>query len=127
MAGGGLVLGVATSFAQGLLPDGLRPLANSASGWTSADRPDRVGDTSPPAVDGALFGVLSFVALVVGYALASNAGGSFFSPVLWSLVGVVAGPVVGVAASWLHARGWRRALGAGVLAGVGLGRASTAW
>jgi hypothetical protein len=29
-----LVLGGLTSFAQGVLPDELRPLANSASGWT---------------------------------------------------------------------------------------------
>lgn len=114
---GSAALGGATSFAQGLLPESWQPFANSASGWTiltvlmvwSARRTLRWS---------AVLGAVSFVALVLGYAVVSNMRGAYFSPVFWSSVGVVVGPWVGAAAAALHQRGRWAAVGTGLLAGV---------
>ena len=115
-----LVLGGVESFAQTVLPEWLRPLSNSASGWTL-----------PPVVLIALFrlrpvpavvaGALGFVALTVGYAVVSTLRGFADDPVFWASVGIVVGPFVGLAACWLRSTGARAALGAGLLAGIGLG------
>ena len=60
-----LVLGALTSHAQGVLPGPLRPFANSASGWTVliAFIVWRIGARTLPS---AVFGLASFVALVLG-------------------------------------------------------------
>ncbi|MEU4362377.1 DUF6518 family protein [Promicromonospora sp. NPDC023987] len=117
-----ILLGGATSWAQGALPSELRSFANSASGWTvltallvfwSRAR------TGPAA----LLGAVSFVLLVLGYAVASQLRGLWYDPLLFSAVGLAAGPLVGVAASWLRATGVRAALGAALLAGIGVGEA----
>jgi Family of unknown function (DUF6518) len=115
-----LVLGGLTSFAQGILPDALRPFANSASGWTvlTAFVVWRVGARTRPS---AVLGLASFVALVLGYTIASELRGLTYSPLLFGLIGTIAGPFVGVAASWLRRTGWRAALGSGLLAGIALG------
>lgn len=115
-----LLLGAATSFAQGLLPDPLRPLANSASGWTLLTVLV-VQLARPRPVPAAVLGAVSFVALVLGYAIAADLRGLYYSPVLFGVIGIVVGPFVGVATSWLRETGWRAALGAGALAGVALG------
>ncbi|WP_195849531.1 DUF6518 family protein [Nocardioides marmotae] len=113
-----LALGGATSWAQGLLPDALGSFANSPSGWTlltvllvAAVRPSLGG--------GAVLGVVSFVALVLGYTVASELRGLVYDPTFWGAVGVVAGPVVGAAAAAMVGRRVvPAALGAGALAGV---------
>ena len=114
------LLGGLTSYAQGFLSDEFRSFANSASGWTvltallvywSRAR------TAPAAV----LGALSFVLLVLGYMVASQVRGFVYDPLLFSVMGVVVGPFVGVAASWLRSSGVRAALGTAVLAGIGLG------
>jgi hypothetical protein len=115
-----LALGGATSFAQGLLPDVLQPFANSASGWTVLSALLVWAARRGPGVS-ALLGAASFVALVLGYTAVSNLRGFFFSPVFWSVVGLVAGPWVGAAAAALHQRGRGAAVGAGLLTGVLLG------
>ncbi len=115
-----LVLGGVTSFAQGFLPEALAPFANSASGWTVLTvlivwllR----GGTRASAV----FGLASFDALVLGYTLVSEFRGLFYNPLLFGVAGAVAGPFVGVAATWLRSAGRRPALGAGLLCGIAIG------
>ncbi|MEP7766227.1 DUF6518 family protein [Sanguibacter sp. 25GB23B1] len=115
-----LLLGAATFLAQGLLPDPLRPLANSASGWTLLTvLVVQLARARP--LPSAVLGAVGFVALVLGYAIAADVRGLFYSPVLFGVVGILVGPFVGVATSWLRSTGWRAALGAGALAGVALG------
>jgi hypothetical protein len=117
------VLGGLTSWAQGFLPDAFASFANSASGWTvltallvywSRAR------TAPAAV----LGAVSFVLLVLGYMVASEVRGLVYNPLLFSAVGVVVGPFVGIAVSWLRATGVRAALGTALLAGIGVGEAA---
>jgi hypothetical protein len=115
-----LVLGGVTSGAQGFLPDALRPLANSASGWTLLTAVTVWATRRQPPV-AVVLGALSFVGLVIGYSLVSNVRGSYFDPLFWSLVGVVVGPFVGTAAAWLRSSGWRRAVGTGLLSGIAVG------
>jgi len=117
---GSVVLGGATSFAQGLLPQGLQPFANSASGWTILTVL-MVWSARQTLRWSAVLGAVSFVALVLGYTVVSNVRGAYFSPVFWSVVGVVVGPWVGAAAAALHQRGRWAAIGTGLLAGVLLG------
>ncbi|MFD6445503.1 DUF6518 family protein [Promicromonospora sp. NPDC060204] len=116
------VLGGLTSYAQGFLPDAFASFANSASGWTVLTALllfwSRLR-TAPAAV----LGAVSFVLLVLGYAVAAQVRGYVYDPLLFSVVGVVAGPFVGVAASWLRATGVRAALGTALLAGIGVGEA----
>ena len=92
------LLGGLTSYAQGFLPSALSSFANSASGWTVLTAllvyAARLR-TAPSAV----LGAASFVLLVLGYTAAAHLRGYVYDPVLFSLVGVVAGPFVGVAAS----------------------------
>jgi hypothetical protein len=113
-----LVLGGLTSWAQGLLPDTLSSFANSPSGWTVLTAL-LVAGARPSLVRGALLGAVSFVCLVLGYTIASQLRGFPYDPLLWSVVGVAAGPFVGAAAAALMGgRVVRTALGAGALAGV---------
>ena len=115
---GSLVLGAATSWAQGVLPDALESFANSPSGWTLLTVLMVVA-VRPPVALGAVLGMLSFVSLVLGYTVASEVRGLSYDPLFWSVVGVVAGPFVGAAAAVLvgrHVIG--TALGAGALAGA---------
>lgn len=116
----GLLLGGLTSFGQGLLPGSLSSFANSASGWTCSTAV-LVWAVRRGTVLSAVLGAVSFVALTVGYALVSTARGFFDDTLPWSLIGLIVGPFIGVAAAWLHQRGTHLALGAGLLAGIGIG------
>jgi hypothetical protein len=114
------LLGGMTSYAQGFLPDAFASFANSASGWTvltAALVYWSRARTAPAAV----LGAVSFVFLVLGYMVASQVRGLVYDPLLFSVVGVVVGPFVGVAASWLRSTGVRAALGGALLAGIGVG------
>lgn len=118
VVGASLLLGGLTSWAQGVLPDALESFANSPSGWTALTAL-LVAATRPSLTRGAMLGVASFVALVLGYTVASELRGLAYDPVFWSVVGIIAGPFVGIAAAAVvgpHAT--RAALGAGALAGV---------
>ncbi len=114
------VLGGLTSYAQGFLPDAFASFANSASGWTVLTAL-LVFWSRPRTAPAAVLGAVSFVLLVLGYTVASQVRGYVYDPLLFSAVGVVAGPFVGVAASWLRATGVRAALGTALLAGIGVG------
>lgn len=114
------LLGGATSFAQTFLPETLLPFANSASGWTlltaltvAACR----ARTAPSAV----FGAASFVALVLGYQVVSTLRGFPSNETVFLIIGLIVGPFVGMAASWLHREGWRALLGCGALSGIAVG------
>jgi hypothetical protein len=119
-----LLLGALTSLAQGWLPDAVSSFANSASGWTVVTVLLLTGVRAGPAV-AAVLGATSFVLLTVGYAAAAQLRGLFYDPTLFAVVGVVVGPFVGVATSWLRAQpSWRPALSTALLAGIGVGEAS---
>lgn len=115
-----VALGAATSVAQGILPDEVASFANSASGWTLLTAL-LLWWARPRWRWAALLGALSFVLLVLGYTWMSQWRGLHYDPLRWSVVGVVTGPVIGVAAVWIRGRGIRAALATAVLAGVGVG------
>ena len=117
-----LLIGGAESWAQGFLPDWLRPLSNSASGWTLVTALLVFWSRVRPGV-AALLGAVSFALLVIGYAAVSTWRGYTYSPVMWAAIGIVVGPFVGIAASGLRQRGIGAALGTGLLAGIGIGDA----
>lgn len=117
-----LALGFLTFFAQGALPEWFASFANSASGWTILTVLLVLWSRQPWPIAAPL-GAASFVLLTVGYSVASSVQGLYYNPTMFALVGAVAGPFVGVAASWLSARGVRAALATSALAGVGLGEA----
>jgi len=115
-------LGFLTFFAQGALPEWFASFANSASGWTVLTVLLVLWSRQRWPIAAPL-GAASFVLLTLGYSLASSVQGLYYNPTMFALVGVVAGPLVGVAASWLLARGVRAALATSALASVGLGEA----
>jgi len=116
-----LVLGGLTSLAQGFLPEGLSPFANSISGWTIITAAV-IWFSQARWPWTPLFGALSFIALLVGYALVSTARGFDYVPTTWLLIAIVAGPLVGIAAGWLREGDGRKvALGTGFLAGILIG------
>ena len=117
------LLGGLTSYAQSFLPDAFASFANSASGWTVLTAL-LVYWSRARTVPAAVLGAVSFVLLVLGYTVAADLRGYVYHPLLFSLVGVVVGPFVGVAASWLRASGVRAAIGTALLAGIGIGEAA---
>jgi Family of unknown function (DUF6518) len=115
------VLGGVTSLAQSLLPAALLPLANSVSGWTMIAALV-VWLARLPLVPSAVCGAVSFVALNLGYVLVSTARGFPTGWLTWSVIGLLAGPVIGIAAWALrHADAKWVAVGSGVIAGVLIG------
>ncbi|WP_069385906.1 DUF6518 family protein [Cellulosimicrobium cellulans] len=118
-----LALGALTFVLQGALPDAVRSFANSASGWTVVTVLLVLWSRAGTAL-AAVLGAASFVLLTLGYTAAAYASGLAYDPLLFSVVGVIVGPFVGVGASWLRSPGRRAALGTAVLAGIGLGEAA---
>jgi hypothetical protein len=118
-----LLLGAATSFAQTFLPDALRPFANSASGWTLLTAL-AVAACRARTVPSAVLGAASFVALVLGYQATSTLRGFPTSETLFLIAGLVVGPFVGAAASWLRRGGVRTAIACGALAGIAVGESA---
>lgn len=114
------LVGGLTSWTQGLLPEGFRSFANSASGWTVVTAL-LVFWSRARTGTAAVLGAISFVLLVLGYSVASELRGLFYDPLLFSTVGVAVGPFVGVAASWLRVTDTRAALAVALLAGIGIG------
>ncbi len=124
VAVGALVLGGLTSLGQAVLPDDVAPLANSASGWTLLTILLLWWLRTATWLR-MLLGAAGFVLLNVGYALVSDARGFFDNPLLWSVVGILVGPFVGLAVAWARQREVREraAVGFGFLAGLLLGDA----
>jgi hypothetical protein len=121
---GGLLVGGATPFMQGGLPHAVTSFANSAGGWTAlAFLLVWLGRARPLLA--ALLGAVAFIAMVESYGAVSAWRGSFYSEPFtdtFTFVGLVAGPVLGVAASltrWWPQR--LRALPVSVLGAVLVG------
>lgn len=115
-----LVLGGLTSYAQGFLPPWVVSFANSLSGWT-IPTVLLVWASKAKVKFAAALGALSFVSLVLGFTIAHELRGYVYLPLFFSIIGIIGGPFIGAATAWLRETGWRAALGAGTLAGVGLG------
>ena len=130
VAAGGLIVGALTSIGQGILPDVLAPMANSAGSWCLAAfalAAFAIGSTMRPAWLGAVLGALALFAMVIGYALASEVSGHAAGTRLvlfWGAAAVVVGPAVGIAATWFRGGNQSRvAVAAGVIAGILAGEA----
>lgn len=121
--GAGLAIGIATSVGQGLLPDGLAPLSNSSGSWCLCAF--AVALLARDSRTAALVGLASLVAMLAGYALATELRGypvatSMF--VRWGVAAVIAGPALGVGAAWLRGQNpLRAAAGVAPVAGILLG------
>jgi hypothetical protein len=111
------LLGGVTSFAQTFLPDAVRPFANSSSGWTMITAL-AVAICRARTAPSAILGAASFVALVLGYQAVSDLRGFPTDETLFLVIGVIVGPFVGVAASWLRRDGWRALTACALLAGI---------
>jgi hypothetical protein len=117
---GSLVLGGLTSLAQGVLPDSLRSVANSPSGWTLLTVV-MISVSRVRLLPAACLGAVSFVCLVLGYTYVSELRGLSYSPILWGAVGLVAGPVVGWSASAAcDARPILNVAGSSLIAGIAI-------
>jgi Family of unknown function (DUF6518) len=121
--GAGLAIGIATSVGQGSLPEGLSPLSNSSGSWCLCAFALALFERDPRRA--ALVGFASLVAMVAGYALATEfrgypVGTSMF--VRWGVAAVIAGPALGVGAAWLRGPNpLRAAAGVAPIAGILLG------
>ncbi|RII97934.1 hypothetical protein DZF97_16785, partial [Clavibacter nebraskensis] len=104
-----------TSPAQGVLPFWTASFANSAGGWSMLAFVAAWASRARPLL-GAALGAASFVAMVEAYGAVSLWRGHFLAEPLhsmWIPVGLVAGPVIGVAAALV-----RRASSRWTIAGV---------
>jgi hypothetical protein len=119
----GLIVGALTSPLQGWLSDSTSSLANSAGTWSLIAF--LVARRSSNIVVGALAGAVTLAMCELGYALATEirGGSSATSTVLfWIAAALLAGPTLGVAATWSRqSRPLRRGAGFGVMSGVLLG------
>ncbi|WP_369386864.1 DUF6518 family protein [Streptomyces sp. CG1] len=106
--GGGLLLGVLTSLAQGWLPGAWQQIANSGAVWSAVAfavgaLPYPRGSVSQAAIGG----LGAETGLVVGYygyaEFGRDGAGSLFFPLVWLGMACVAGPLSGAAGHW-----WRR-------------------
>jgi len=119
----GLAIGVATSVAQGLLPEGLASMANSSGSWCLCAFALALLERDPRRA--ALVGFASLASMLAGYALATElrgypVGTSMF--VRWGAAAVIAGPALGVGAAWLRGPDpLRAAAGVAPIAGILLG------
>ena len=109
--GGAVLIGGLTSFAQQYLPPWINSLGNSAGGWTMFSFLIVWLSRARPLLAGVL-GIVVFQLLVESYSVVSewrgfDDGDPFTS--VWTLVGLVAGPLLGIAASLARYAppGWR--------------------
>lgn len=116
----GLGWGAATSYLQTVLPDPVAGLANAVSPWLVV--PFVVGARSRTRGLAVAAGLLACVLQVAGYYATSHLRGfgvSTGTVVEWAAVGVVGGPVFGLAGHlWRTASGRLRGLGAALLVAV---------
>ena len=119
---GATAWGGATSFLQ-LLPGTWNALGNSVAAWT-IPAVVLIWTTRLMPRAAALTGAMVFVAMSAGYSLTSTLRGHPDLELMWAAIGLVAGPVVGLATSLLRGRErMSAALGAGVLTGIVAGDA----
>ncbi|KTS13323.1 DUF6518 family protein [Microbacterium testaceum] len=104
VAAASLALGGLTSVGQSILPEALVSFANSAGGWTIlAFGLVWLTRARPPLA--AALGVVSFVLLIEGYRIVSGWRGYYYAEPFqdtFTIIGLFAGPVVGLSASLLR-------------------------
>lgn len=122
---GGLAVGVATSYLQGVLPGASNTLANSGAVWSAVGFGLVVAAAlrSWPA---SVAGGIALLGEVAGYYVIASPLRGFASStserVIWVAAAVVIGPVVGWAAGWWSAdRSWRRLAAAAAMVGIVIG------
>lgn len=101
VATGSLLLGGLTSVGQTVLPDALVSFANSAGGWTMLAF-GLVWLTRVRLPIAAALGAVSFVLLIEGYRIVSGWRGFYYAEPFqdtFTLIGILAGPVVGLSAT----------------------------
>jgi hypothetical protein len=115
----GLVAGGVTQLLQGILPEGIGSVANSATPWLAVAF--GVGTTASRWWLAAIAGAVTLLAALVGYyglvQLRFGYGAELRGAVLlWLIAAVVGGPVFGVAGRWWRGDGpWLRATGPALL------------
>ena len=98
------VLGGLTSVGQQFLPEHLHSLSNSAGSWTAICFAVLVV-SKVRGWRAAGLGILVFIALNEGYGLVSRLKGFPYGILFdnyWTLIAIVIGPIVGLAASWVR-------------------------
>ncbi|MER5888883.1 DUF6518 family protein [Streptomyces sp. NPDC001941] len=121
----GLLLGVLTNLAQGLLPGNWNQIANSGAIWSvAAFAAGAVLARRVSVPLAAVAGLCAEVGLVAGYYGYAEFGrdgmGSLAAPLVWLAMALVAGPLFGAAGAWWR-RGTtvvRRVTGLAAMAGV---------
>ncbi|QFZ20290.1 hypothetical protein EKG83_25295 [Saccharothrix syringae] len=121
---GGLLLGVLTNLAQGVLPGAWNQLANSGAVWTVAAFCAGALLSRWGMVVSLVGGLCAECGLVLGYygwaELGRDGMGDWSWPLVWLAMAFLAGPLFGAAGAWWRASGrrWQRVAGLAVLAGV---------
>ena len=121
----GLVVGMATSPAQGWLTDATRSLSNSAGPWSLAAFVVARASRRPALA--ALLASITLATCELGYVIASelrDIPSATSTVVFWITAALLAGPPLGIAAAWTRSSSqWRIGAGYGVVAGVLIGEA----
>lgn len=128
-AGAGLIVGMLTAYGQGWLGHSTGSLVNSAGPWSlAAFAMARLQRRRVAWVIASAVAVL--VMSEVGYVVAAEIRGDASSTStirFWLTAAVLAGPPLGVAASWSTRRNPWRAMGIAVVGGVLIGEAAYGW
>jgi hypothetical protein len=99
-----VIAGGLTSFAQTVLPPWFASFANSASGWTTVTFAAVYASRARP-VPAAFLGAVAFVLMNESYGVVSTWRGYVYVggiTNMWNLIGLLVGPIVGLAAAWLR-------------------------
>ncbi|MEU0490833.1 DUF6518 family protein [Nocardiopsis sp. NPDC006139] len=120
---GGLIIGLATMVAQGLLPDAVAWLGNSAAVWSAAAFAAGAAGAAARPWACAVAGLLTQWGAVIGYygsaSLLWLGAQELHAPLVWMACGALSGPVFGLAgAVWRNRGGWWRAAAVGLLGAV---------
>ncbi|MFC7326583.1 DUF6518 family protein [Marinactinospora rubrisoli] len=119
---GGLLVGMATSVAQGLLPGILHSLANSSGSWSLIAF--LLAMLCPRPRVAAVMGVVTLLAMVAGYDVASELRGyatSLASSAFWLVAAVVVGPFLGLGGNAVRTRSRMAPAAIGAISGVLVG------
>lgn len=116
----GVVIGVATSLGQALVPGQWNTLVNSGAIWLVA--PFLMGSRIGSHRFAAVVGAITMLATVAGYYVTAALRGapmSMWMTAFWLGVAIVAGPLYGLAGRWSHDdRRALRVIGVALLGGV---------
>jgi len=120
VVGASLVVGALTRPGELVLPDAVHSAANSTAPWALATFA-LVALAGLGIRSSLLLGAASFVAMDLSFYAAFLVGGGYYPHsflVFWLVVALIAGPLAGLAATWLRRTGARRAIAIGALLAV---------